>query len=286
MDVSIHYQRVDELAINSLRSALETAARESGHTHAARLMGSHLTHAMREHWAVQDLELIGLTHEIEVLPKADIGWETVLGAFEPHTRRRLDAWLEIWHGQHEIIAMQLDAAIVRELHLTLRLPARPPIVTTSIHVQLPGGRNTATLGQPLPCKLLVRAIGEIAEGAQCTYELFAPTDTWLMGGRRKGVFSAQTALSVPIILIAQRAGQLLMPAIDIRCRKMESGHGIGVDSWEDLPIEVYNKSAAQCVQATASLQSATVGLISDEAATSGGAGAGMSSGVLLDSQSR
>lgn len=63
------------------------------------------------------------------------------------------------------------------------------------------------------------------EDQEFSYEISAPSESWLLGGRRKGHFiipsspkssTPETEASIPLILIPQREGYLSYPSVDIK----------------------------------------------------------------------
>jgi trafficking protein particle complex subunit 10 len=283
LPLSVRYQKIDELAVNSIRSVLTEDLCAAGFDDVARLLSLHLVQAMRERWRSQDMEQIGLSHEVIIWPMDELDWHKVLAAFEREVRAELSQWLDRWHADHRTIPLRLADAPIRELQLRLQLPSRPTIATGSIQARLAEGQ-TVVLGQPMVCDVAITIAGPVSDDIQYSYELFAPNEVWLIGGRRKGVFTNLNNFTVPVMLVAQKTGPLLLPAIDIRCRKRGDNHGRSVEVWDDVLIEVYDKTASSSLLATTSLRSSTLGLMNDEALTAGEGGLGSMPGVLLDSK--
>ena len=285
--LKVHYQRVDEMALASVQTQFLAAAKSAGLEAAGDLLNSHLVRTLKARWSAQDLEMLGLTQEVEVWEKDDLQWRDVLWAFEGRNKAKIDAWLSSWHAGHKIVKFDQSSGVTRELSLKVNVPSRPTVVTTALEPRLSKERTTATLGQPLACDLGISVTGEQDTRIQYSYELFAPTDTWLIGGRKKGIFSADVDVRIPMILFPQRNGLLLLPMIDVRCRRQDGKSPQATEGdWVDVPIELYNKTLSKCVQVTANLQSVTVGLTTEETASNAGTGPGVNSGVLLQSQDR
>lgn len=89
-----------------------------------------------------------------------------------------------------------------------------------------------TIGQVLSATLHLKwtRIWDTAETStkgdqEFSYEISAPSESWLLGGRRKGHFiiptaptssTPETEASIPLILIPQREGYLSYPSVEIR----------------------------------------------------------------------
>jgi hypothetical protein len=110
--------------------------------------------------------------------------------------------------------------VVHTAELRLRLPHLTDDssgIRTSVH---------AAVGHMIPVELVLRHTRrwcslrtEAADmPLEFAYEIHANPDLWLVGGRRRGHFLAEEGetKSFAIMLLPQRAGHLLLPAIDIK----------------------------------------------------------------------
>lgn len=92
-----------------------------------------------------------------------------------------------------------------------------------------GGQTHAAVGHVIPAELRLhhtrrwcRIFAESEEpgGAalEFSYEVHANPELWLVGGRRRGNFTAQAGATCTfaITLLPQRAGHLLLPTIDVK----------------------------------------------------------------------
>jgi trafficking protein particle complex subunit 10 len=287
LTLKVSYHALDEVALGSVRAAFSSAASEAGMSAIAELLSSHLLDMLSSSWTESDLELLGLTHEVRLLDEAECHWDAVLGAFDRKTRDDVRSWLRKWHNQQPV-PLKFENDMVRELYLNVDERPRPPVVTAELQPQLPTTRITAVLGQPLTCHLVVSVTGKHEEGLQWSYEILSPPETWLIGGKRKGLFTPRDGVQAPVVLFSQRTGLLMLPVIDIRCRRPTGDKPHEMDNvMGELPVEIYNKSSSTAIQVTLHLRSATIGLGADEVASQPRqSGSGISSDLLLQSQER
>lgn len=105
------------------------------------------------------------------------------------------------------------------------------------------------------------------------YEMHANTD-WLIGGQRKGHYSASEGddVSFSLLLWPQRTGRLLLPSIDIR----PTNDGAGEQASPALSCETDYRDQSRTILVASDLSRTTVNLD-----PSGGGG-----GWLIESQSR
>ena len=278
--LNVEYQCLDETILTILKNKFEALIQQSDHPQASSFLSTHLIQTVKHGWTEQDLEVAGLTREIELWRMQDMDWPSVLCAFNRPAREHLRATIEQWQSEVSPIPIDLDEAPVRLLKLVVNLLPPPPVIKTGL--QLASDFTTVPMGQPLMCELSleVSGLGEDghADKLEFSYELFAPSEAWLIGGRKKGSFHAETnAISIQVVLFPQRVGILLLPMIDVRCRRHEhttQGHVQVVD----VPIDVHNRTLSKSLQVTSNMRSTTIGLSNDEETRA-------SSGTLLDSQS-
>ena len=262
LQLNVYYQCLDELLLNSLKKAFLDPIGRSDFAELATLLCSHLVRTVKTLWTEQDLEVAGMTREIDIWSMADLDWRSVLCALDSTTKSAATSWLSEWHSDQEAIPIDLDSAPVRKLSLVVDLPPRPPFLTAAISIQMPRDLNkTMPLGQPIMCTLDVEA-GVIRDDkiVEYTFDLLAPQDVWLIGGRKRGCFPADRAISVPIVLFPQRSGSLLLPMIDIRCRVKEQGDGQNLGAFSEVPVEVHNKTISKAIVVRPCLASTTVSL--------------------------
>jgi hypothetical protein len=113
----------------------------------------------------------------------------------------------------------------------------------------------AAVGQPLAAELRIKhthswggrkmngaanPTGSENEGQsmECSYEIHANPEVWLIGGKRRGNFQAREneVHTSPIMLLPQRHGHLLLPGLDIKAFELQaSTSGVQEDSTAPPP---------------------------------------------------
>lgn len=265
LKLTIRYRKINEAALASLEKAFMSEAHEAGLGTAARILSRHLITTIRSKWREHDLEVMGLTHEVEKWSKSELDWQQVMPAFESSLRQKIDQWLSDWHANGDPIAIDLTLSPSRELRLGVDMRPSPPVITAALQIHLPTGQATASVGQPLMCSLTISTLAlPVKEAVHLTYELLSQSDAWIMGGRKKGVIHCDAhdvEEQQSIVLFPQRTGTLLLPSIEIRCRKkvIDGDARAGMEG-DELPIDVHNKSISMSVQVTPGLHSSTIGL--------------------------
>lgn len=89
------------------------------------------------------------------------------------------------------------------------------------------GSSHAAVGQVIPAELTLRhtrrwcpptSQEHAGQPLECSYELHANPDFWLLGGRRRGNFLARDGETTrfTVLLLPQKPGHLLLPGLEIR----------------------------------------------------------------------
>jgi hypothetical protein len=132
------------------------------------------------------------------------------------------------------------------------------------------------IGQPLAAMLKVRYTGGWEEGSmdmqsnaiEFSYEVIASPDTWLVGGRRRGNFTVDLAEQqvFPVLLIPQRAGNLLLPSVEVKCNRPDDDDSRTVLPKRQIAYEVNYKCQAKSVLVIPNLCETAVSLDAESAA--------------------
>jgi hypothetical protein len=280
--LNVCYQRLDEVLLGVLMKDFTSMLEDMGHSQASRFLGMHLARTVKNSWTEQDLEVAGLMKELEVWKMQDIDWPSALRALGRNARGTVKEVIEHWHSKTTAIPVDLKEAPVRVLKLPVDLPPRPLVVQTGLTILQ--GLSTVAVGQPLICKLTFKLGTDRAtakrEEEELSYELFAPSEAWLIGGRKKGVLKSESEEGgQQIVLFAQRTGALLLPMIDVKYRRRGDDKTTTAGGWFDCPIEVHNTTLSKSIRVVSNLRSTTIGVTTDEETQA-------SRGLILDSQSR
>ncbi|KEF51318.1 uncharacterized protein A1O9_12668 [Exophiala aquamarina CBS 119918] len=257
----VEYQCLDDVILSALEEHLKSALLLSDYAFAARLLSSHLEDQVRGAWTEQDLEVAGLTQEMEIWDKGDLDWPSVLCAIDRSDRAGLDAWLSSWHAQSRSIQLSGAQWCRRQLRLQVDVPPPPLVVVANLQIQKkPSEEATATVGQPLLAVLELSLSRPQSEPIEGVFELVAVADSWLIGGRRKGNVQLQReCVEIPTVLFPQQVGYLLLPTVTIKCRrKVRRSEKGSRDSWTEVNSEVYNTGQGRSILVIPDLRSTTV----------------------------
>jgi trafficking protein particle complex subunit 10 len=272
--LSVKFSCLDETVLKAMERRFIKSITASPIAALVQPLCAHLLLTFRSQWSAQDLEVIGLCHEIEVWPYEDLGWEAVLTGFDIHTRDLARTCLKEWHADNAVMPLYGDS--VDELDVPWRLIEIPvdiptPIVATA-SFEL-NWRNTeiVTIGEVLLANLHISstrswAVSEISSHQNgqlgISYEVLAPAENWIVGGMRKGNLQCEESVhSVPVILLPQRTGHLLLPSIEVKCHKSEaqqSENSLVLVQSTEVPCEVDIKTLARSVHVVSGLRETVV----------------------------
>ncbi|KAG9771840.1 hypothetical protein ABEF93_007643 [Exophiala dermatitidis] len=271
MTLVVRFQTLDESMLAALEESLTSAISKTKHAHAARLLATHLQNRIRSTWTEQDLEVAGLTQEVEVWNFEDIDWPAVLCAFDRQTSAEIEDWLQAWHSNPKSIALPTKSARLRQLKLHVDVPPQPVVVCAAFVVnKSEKSRDIAVMGQPFLTELVMSLGNQAEKQVEAAFEVAAIAESWLIGGRRKGTaLLGDQPVRIPIVLFPQHLGHALLPVVTVQCRKMDKPAGRGEDGWTTVPCEVHNETYGRSILVTPDLQSTTVevfGAIPDDGA--------------------
>jgi len=261
LTLMVEYQCLDDVILSALEEHLKSALLSSDYGFAERLLSSHFVEQVRGAWTEQDLEVAGLSQEIEIWDKEDLDWPSVLCAIDRSERAGLEAWLSSWHAQSLPIQLSETGWGHRQLRLHVDVPASPLVVAAHLQIRKRGSEEvTATIGQPLLAVLELSLSRPQSEAVEGVFELAAVADSWLIGGRRKGNVQLQREpIQIPTVLFPQQIGYLLLPTVTIKCRrKISRGEKGSRDSWTEVHSEVFNTGQGRSILVTPDLRSTTV----------------------------
>ncbi len=278
MTLVVDFQSLDGVIFSILETQFTREILKSDHAFAARILASHLVERVRGTWTEQDVEVAGLLQEFELWKMEDMDWPTVLCAFDKSTKANIEHWLREWHARTPLIKFSSSKVPQRQLKLFVDVPPRPVLISAFLHARsFATAGSTATIGQPITAELVMKVEDPTESQLEGTFELIAPSDSWLIGGRRKGnVQLSEQAARMQVVLFPQHLGHLPIPTITVRCRKRL--HSSGREEWTDVMSDVHNPTHGRSILVTPELRSTTVevfGAVPDEG-----------TGRLLASESR
>jgi len=258
MTLCVHFQSMDDLILSTLEENFTSEFMKTPFRFAARLLLGHLLRTVRTSWTEQDLEVAALTQEVEIWNMDDMNWLSVLCAFDRTTRISIEEWLGEWHSQTSSIKLSAVTTGQRQLRLHVDVPSHPVLVTACLEVK---GLNmvtpTATLGQPILADLTMCLANTREENVEASFEI-ASSDSWLVGGKRKGdVKLTRNPIRIPIILFPQHQGHALLPPVSVKCRKRGQGTS-DEDAWTEVASDIYNPMHGRSILISADIQNTTV----------------------------
>ncbi|OAP57908.1 hypothetical protein AYL99_08646 [Fonsecaea erecta] len=265
----VDFQSLDGIMLAILEKQFTKELTKSRHSFAARLLTSHLLERVRTTWTEQDVEVAGLTQEFEVWKMEDMDWPSVLCAFDRKRRAEIEEWLRDWHSRTPPIKFSSSKVPQRQLRLFVDIPPRSILFSAFLDAKWSRPPHpTATIGQPLLAEIVMKLEDRVEGELEASFEIAALSDSWLVGGRRKGnVQLGSETIRMHVVLFPQHLGHLLLPSVSVKCRKRIRSSG--KDEWAELLTDVQNPAHGRSILITPDLRSTTVevfGAIADEGA--------------------
>ncbi|KAL6236941.1 hypothetical protein BDW75DRAFT_205222 [Aspergillus navahoensis] len=241
--LTVDFTCVDDECFDTVEKTFKESISSSEFAQYTTLLTPHIVNAFRTQLSTPEMEVIGLVREVEALPYAAVRWEGLLSALkEPMDGLR--AWLKQWHDDHPILSLPPQPSIrQRHIIIPVDIPEIQVVHTAELRLtNLPSQTPHAAVGQIITAELRLSYTRrwcspdqrENADGPlEFSYELHAHPDLWMVGGRRRGNFTASEGetKTFAIMLLAQKAGHLLLPGLEIR-------------SFVPLPVQSPSTSAA------------------------------------------
>ncbi|KIW12890.1 hypothetical protein PV08_08077 [Exophiala spinifera] len=263
LTLCVDFQAVDELILSSLEDNFISELSKTRHHGTARLLAGHLRNRVRTSWTEQDLEVAALTEEVEIWSMEDMDWQSVLCALDSQTRREVELWLQDWHAQTKPIKLLVDKAQTRQLKLYVDIAPHPLLITACLDIHCAKPESpTAIVGQPMLADLVMRLSNAREDEVTAQFEV-SNSDSWLVGGRRKGHMQLSSKASrTRVVLVPQHIGHALLPTITVKCRKQKKGSG-GEEVWTEVVSDVHNPMHGRCIEIIPSIRSTTVEVFGD-----------------------
>ncbi|KAL8850953.1 MAG: hypothetical protein Q9221_004153 [Calogaya cf. arnoldii] len=202
----INYASVDHEISTAVGDALSNALVQSEFSDLTRLLVTVLGKALPSTLSSQDLEAIGLLGEIQISSFEKHLWQPVLNGLHPDRRDKVTQWLLKWQADNPTITLPrtIDSRNVLELIVPFEIPEIPVVVTGRLETFNcgggPGEGRFAAMDQPLLAELCLSysrhwvkrtEVASEDNALSITYEFQVSSDVWLVGGQRKGHFSAK-----------------------------------------------------------------------------------------------
>ncbi|KAG5931621.1 hypothetical protein E4U53_001675, partial [Claviceps sorghi] len=248
-----------------------------------------------------DLERAALVGQVTTAYLEDIAWAHHFRGIGrvPGTKddaaTKLAEFLDGWQKQHAHMPISGCAAgpVSWENACSITIPVEVPslsmVHTADIRIEpsaldhFGGGLQAAMVNQVLPATLHLKwtrawdTDGLPRQDQEFSYEVTAPPDSWLLGGRRRGHFvipggespsgmssTRETEREMPLLLIPQREGHLAYPTVEIKevstAPSSTEDRGGGGGSGTALACEVDWKNVGETVRVVSEKRSVTVSL--------------------------
>lgn len=256
----VDYECIDEIILSAVEERFSADIANTDFVQSSRVLVSHLLLAYKTKWTEQDLEVALLMQEVEIWPYEEIGYSEILNGLPVATQKDLVPWLQSWHSQQESISFEASKAPTRRISIPIEIPTPRVVVTASLDVC--NHCAAIAVGQPLLANLTInftdhwrgKLLTDKPEEFDFSYELIAPPEQWLIGGRRKGNFShpPHQEQAFQILLLPQRAGHLIYPTLEIKC--------FVKDKEEEVTCEVDYQSVGMSMLVIAGLRSTTLAI--------------------------
>ncbi|KAK2001505.1 hypothetical protein LX36DRAFT_601142 [Colletotrichum falcatum] len=255
------------------------------------LLISRITAEMQSSLSTYDLERAALLGEVPTSFISNLlsrhifkGLGLIAGSGEDASMA-LKEFLQDWQSTHPKLAIKEIESASRSILIPVDVPSIP--VFHSIDIQLPPKEHlvgsTVAVNQLLPANLRLRwtriwdtAVSDgkgINRDYEFSYDITAPGDTWLIGGRKRGNFKSlgvdktdakygESELYVPVLIVPLREGRLPYPNVEIREVKKDDNEETAGHH------EIDYQNIGETVRVVADLQRVTLSL--DASGPSGG----------------
>lgn len=320
LSLVLHYICLEEEIENALTQNLQQALWDTPMYPYTRLVIPTVIQELRTRSSSYDFERVAVLNEVPTSTLTSVRWRdhfSGLGRTADNGQEvatLLAEGLQTWQQRTPTIPL-IPLSINEDTISTSRsiiIPVEIPSVTV-VHTAdlkmlksslLPAATAIAASNQPIPTSLNIKwtrlwdasthqgnGASSQSEDLEFVYEVTGASDTWLIGGRRKGHFKVpnraqagdgKDKISFPIVLIPLREGFLPFPNVDIKPAKVSrptaSGHGEPSPlAKSSITSETDHKNAGETIRVINDAWKTTVSL--DASGPQGGA-------MLLESEWR
>ncbi|KAL9477378.1 hypothetical protein ACSS6W_007219 [Trichoderma asperelloides] len=295
LDYSLLEVEMEEL----MRLSLMTAFEGSPLAQYSKLVISTVWGEFKSKLLPRDFEQATIKGEMTTESLKAIAWEKHFagiggapGASE-HAAEQLSMFVRTWQKDNSRLVIPASGTVDQSsILIPVEIPALPVLHTADIHLQslIPspvpsnasGGLPTVCTNQMLPATLHLKWTRiwdndlSVRDDQEFSYEVTAPADTWLLGGRRKGHFvipgpsaaspaetmtsTPETEAEIPLIMIPLREGWLPYPLIEIREVVNADGDGGGGQATMAQGCEVDLRNLGETVRVVGDRSGMTVSL--------------------------
>ncbi|KAK0391560.1 hypothetical protein NLU13_1060 [Sarocladium strictum] len=270
MYLKLHYRAllsdIESLILASLQEELADAGMEDFF----RPVCAAVVSEFKKNLQPSDLERAALVGAVTTAHLADISWERHFRGYGRMASSKesicssLETFIHKWQKRNTLIPVtQSDTEEPSSILIPVEIQSVPIVHTADIKVASASLHVNQATSATLHLKWTRMWNTEAVQDLEFSYELSAPSDTWLLGGRRKGHFvipadapsssTPETEAEIPLILIPLREGWLPYPAVEIK----EVG---GAEAGNPVSCEVDFKNIGETIRVTDQRDSVTVSL--------------------------
>jgi hypothetical protein len=261
LQLKLHYICLEEEIDDAVISALTTSLKTSPLHQYTRLIIPAVLSVLHSRLSAYDLERAALLGELLTSTLLDTNWSAYFSGLHTSSQQPTDVptqiatWIRAFHAAHPFIPLPpfvitADTIVQsRSITIPVAVPSITVVHTADLQLTTPSPHSTdadggtddlvAVTNQPIPATLVLKHTRawdspdstHRATELAFTYELSAPSDTWLLGGRRKGGFkipasgTAAATLRFPVLLIPLREGYLPFPSLEVKAVPVVGGGG-------------------------------------------------------------
>lgn len=255
MYLKLHYSLLQTEIEDAVSTSISESLKGSPLESFTRVVLAHVLGEVAKGLQPQDLERAALLSEVTTAFLAGLPWEThfqglgtVPGSADD-AAVKLSSFLVEWQQSHAQLPLSTTSpAEPSSLLIPVEIPSLQILHTADLRLAAPSSElaadkhavtPTVCINEMIPATLHLKwtrvwdTDAPRRDNQEFSYEVTAPADTWLLGGRRKGHFvipaeqgassTAETEAEIPLILIPLREGWLPYPTIDIREVAAEEG---------------------------------------------------------------
>ncbi|ESZ99511.1 hypothetical protein SBOR_0076 [Sclerotinia borealis F-4128] len=250
LSLILHYVCLDEEVYDVVAQVLGDFLEGNSLRPYARLIIPVILSELRTHFLPYDFERAAILGEIPTSAILNIRWHDHFSGLgnsieqDQDTAVLIGKMLKAWQKQNSVIPLPLlsidDDAISksRSIVIPVDVPSVMVVHTADIRLlqtaSIASSSAVAAANEPIPASLHLKStrnwdtasqddITSPEEDLEFVYEVTGPSDTWLIGGRRKGHFKLHREidgrnhkLAFPIVLIPLREGFLQYPTVEIK----------------------------------------------------------------------
>jgi hypothetical protein len=269
--LTIDYNCVDELASLSIVKLFEEDLSQSNFTSQSRLLVNTLQENLQLLMTSTACSDAVLNQGLDIPSFKDCNWSATLSLLHPMLKQELESWLHDWHSKRSSVSLFSKSAQRAELSATRRIVITVPlprlhVLQTANLLLCTESSAVAVVGRPLfaslrlhhtrrwdsPGSLEVKLAASNSP-LEFMYNVDAPADMWLVGGRKRGRFSAQEneEKDWEIFLVPLKTGKLLLPSVDVRVANQDQ---------EEINCETDYLQHSTAIQVVSDISRTTVGL--------------------------